>query len=172
VAASTDGRDRLRTVMSELVTGICVVSTLVHGRPGEAEDAVVVNSFTSVSLEPPLVSLYLRQDSTFLNRLRRSGVWAASILGSGTAEVAKALSRPYGSRPPLAEVGAWHSGPETGCPVLDGSPATIECELYRCVELGDHVLVIGSVVGLDTTPAPPLVFHRGAYHAPFSDLPR
>jgi flavin reductase (DIM6/NTAB) family NADH-FMN oxidoreductase RutF len=165
-------RDRLRTVMGELVTGVCAASTIVHGRPGQLTDAIVVNSFTSVSLDPPLVSVNLRDDSVFLTHVRRSGVWAASILGAGTEPMVRALSLPHAQRPGPDEVADWVPGPNTGCPILAESPGIVECELHRCVRLGDHVMVVGAVVGLDRKPHSPLVFHRGAFHTPFAGGPQ
>jgi flavin reductase (DIM6/NTAB) family NADH-FMN oxidoreductase RutF len=165
VPTATGEKHRLRTVMGELVTGVCAASTVVHGHPGLRDDAIVVNSFTSVSLEPPLVSINLRRDSSFLTRVRRAGVWAVSLLNEGMEPLARALSVPHEQRPALDRVARWVPGPTTGCPVLADSPGTVECELHRCVGIGDHVVVVGLVVGLAREPIPPLVFHRGAYLA-------
>ncbi|GGM52953.1 flavin reductase [Longimycelium tulufanense] len=167
-------RAALREVMGELVTGVCVVSTLVHGRPGRPADAIVVNSFTSVSLRPPLVSMWLREDSTFLGHVLRSGVWAVSILAEDGAPLARELTVASEHRPPLDEldhIARWVPGPRTGCPTLAGSPGRIECEQHRHVPLGDHVLVVGRVVGLDRQPGRPLLFHRGGYGALPADDP-
>jgi flavin reductase (DIM6/NTAB) family NADH-FMN oxidoreductase RutF len=155
-AAALDQR-RLREVMGEFVTGVCAVAT----RDGEEHDAVVVNSFTSVSLSPPLVSMCLREDSTFLGELVTSGVWAASILPHTRGRLARALAAPAGRRRPPHEVADWAPGPRTGCLTLPDAPGVVECEHYRCVPLGDHVLVVGLVVGLTRRPAAPLLFHRG-----------
>jgi flavin reductase (DIM6/NTAB) family NADH-FMN oxidoreductase RutF len=155
----------LREVMGEFVTGVCVVSTLVGPFPQRSHDAVVVNSFTSVSLRPPLVSMYLREDSTFLDEIGRAGVWAASILPETGGALARALAAPAERRPRPEEVAEWVPGERTGCLTLPGAPGVVECEHFRCVPLGDHVLVVGLVVGLVRRQVAPLVFHRGTLGA-------
>jgi flavin reductase (DIM6/NTAB) family NADH-FMN oxidoreductase RutF len=105
--------------------------------------------------------MYLRDDSTFLGELVTSGVWAASILPRTKGRLARALAAPAGRRSPPEEVADWVPGERTGCLVLPDAPGMVECEHYRCVPLGDHVLVVGLVVGLWRRSAAPLLFHRG-----------
>ncbi|MEU9129830.1 flavin reductase family protein [Kitasatospora sp. NPDC048540] len=162
----TDGGEQaFREVMGELVTGVCAVTTRAGRGPDAGHDAIVVNSLTSVSLRPQLVSMYLREDSSFLRSLSATGVWAASILPEGSGPVARTLALPADRRPGPELVTGWVQGAATGCLTLPDAPGVIECELDRCVTVGDHVLVVGRVVGLTRRPARPLVFHRGRFDA-------
>ncbi|MFE2377096.1 flavin reductase family protein [Streptomyces sp. NPDC059398] len=154
----------LREVMGEFVTGVCVASTWA----AEGHDAIVVNSLTSVSLDPPLVSVCLREDSTFLRELRSAGVWAVSILPESRHALARALTAPATRRPRPQDAAEWTPGDRTGCLTLADAPGVIECENYRQVALGDHVLVVGRVVGLLRRPVMPLVFHRGSFSLPLA----
>ena len=66
----------LRTVMRHFATGVCVVSTYTDCAEGRRHDAITVNSLTSVSLDPAIITLCFRHDSRFLADLRTAGVWA------------------------------------------------------------------------------------------------
>lgn len=153
----------LRQVLGQYVTGVCAVSTRFETRTGTRHDAIAVNSFTSVSLDPPLVSMYLRDDSTFLRRVRASGRWAVSFLGNRARPLVGALTAPAVRRPPVEEAADWAVGPHTGCLLLPDAPGTLECDLHLTQALGDHVLVVGRVLGAVGRDHEPLVFHRGTF---------
>jgi flavin reductase len=148
--------------MGQFVTGVCAVSTLIRADPAQ-HDAIAVNSFTSVSLEPPLVSMCLRRDSTFLARTLASGVWAASILAGGSERLVRMLTAPAAERSPAETIAAWSAGSRTGCLILPDGPGSVECEVHSTLALGDHVLVVGRVLGLTHQDVTPLVFHRGVF---------
>lgn len=153
----------LRHVMGQFVTGVCAVSTRFDTPSGARHDAIAVNSFTSVSLDPPLVSMYLRADSTFLERIRTCGQWAVSFLGNRARSLVGALTTPAERRPALEDTADWAVGPHTGCLVLSDGPGTLECALHLTQPLGDHVLVVGRVLGAVGRDHAPLVFHRGTF---------
>ena len=81
----------LRSVMRNFATGVCVASTHDDCVNDRRHDAVTVNSLTSLSLDPPLVSLCLRRESTFLAGLLSSKKWAVSILDGEARELAGLL---------------------------------------------------------------------------------
>ncbi|MFD0207083.1 MULTISPECIES: flavin reductase family protein [Saccharothrix] len=155
----------LRGVMRNFATGVCVATTYSDRAGGRRHDAVTVNSLTSVSLDPPLVSLALRLDSAFLADLLETKKWAVSILDSRAREVARQLARDRVTRAPV--VGALRATPghETGALVLN-SASWLECVLWDSFDVGDHTLVIGEVVAVNEHQhAPALVFLHGQYHA-------
>ncbi|MFC9847847.1 flavin reductase family protein [Streptomyces sp. NPDC060223] len=156
---------QLRRILGQFVTGVCAVSTRFEGPAGPRHDAIAVNSFTSVSLDPPLVSMCLRDDSTFLKRVRTTGQWAVSFLGNQARSLVGVLTAPAAERPPVEQAADWAVGPHTGCLVLPEGPGTLECELHLTQTLGDHVLVVGRVLGATGRDDDPLVFHRGAFTA-------
>ncbi|MEU0041931.1 MULTISPECIES: flavin reductase family protein [Streptomyces] len=155
----------LRHVLGQYVTGVCAVSTRFETRTGVRHDAIAVNSFSSVSLDPPLVSMYLRDDSTFLRRVRASRQWAVSFLGNRSRPLVGVLTAPAAERPSVEDAADWAVGPHTGCLVLLDAPGTLECALHLTQRLGDHVLVVGRVLGAVGREHDPLVFHRGTFTA-------
>lgn len=156
-------KSRLRHILGQFVTGVCAVSTRFDGPSGPCHDAIAVNSFTSVSLDPPLVSMCLRGDSTFLERVRTTGQWAVSFMGNQSRSLVGVLTTPAAERPPVEEAAEWVVGPRTGCLVLPDGPGTLECDLHLTQRLGDHVLVVGRVLGAASRDDDPLVFHRGNF---------
>ncbi|MEU4447008.1 flavin reductase family protein [Actinosynnema sp. NPDC050801] len=153
----------LRGAMRNLATGVCIATTYVDRGDRRDHDAVTVNSVTSVSLDPPLVSLCLRLESRFLADLLTTKKWALSVLDGSAAAAARLCS---GDRP--SRVGALSSlcaspGRHTGALVLD-APSWLECELWDSFQLGDHTMVVGEVVAAGTGPRRvPLVYLRGHY---------
>ncbi|MGF0169507.1 flavin reductase family protein [Streptomyces sp. Marseille-Q5077] len=154
---------QLRGVLGQFVTGVCAVSTRFDTPSGVRHDAIAVNSFTSVSLDPPLVSMYLRDDSTFLERVRTSEQWAVSFLGNRARSLVGVLTTPAARRPAVEDAADWTVGPHTGCLVLPDGPGTLECALHLTQPLGDHVLVVGRVLDAVGRDHEPLVFHRGTF---------
>jgi flavin reductase (DIM6/NTAB) family NADH-FMN oxidoreductase RutF len=155
----------LRRAMRDFATGVCIATTFRDTAQGRQDDAITINSLTSLSLDPPLVSLCVRGDSSFLSALLDSGVWAVSILGAGSEDVARALAQNPQARGAVVRSLSAVRGERTGALVLDG-PSRLECELRDQVRVGDHVMVIGDVVSSSVQPRrPPLIFLRGRYFA-------
>jgi flavin reductase (DIM6/NTAB) family NADH-FMN oxidoreductase RutF len=154
----------LRNVMRNFATGVCVATTYRDGPDGRTDDAVTINSLTSVSMEPPLVSLCLRHDSGFLATIREVEVWAVSILDAGNEDVARALAKDRATRNVAIRTLSTRRGRHTGALILD-SPSWLECRLREVVPIGDHTMVVGEVVGLGVQERrPPLIFLRGGFH--------
>jgi 3-hydroxy-9,10-secoandrosta-1,3,5(10)-triene-9,17-dione monooxygenase reductase component len=147
--------ENFRTVLGRLPTGVVVVA----GGEQEHPSALVVGSFMSVSLEPPLVAVCVAQTSTSWPAIEASGSFCANILGEGQEELARRFARSGGDK--FAGVG-WTPAPATGSPLLDDVAAWIDCRVYKRYEAGDHWLVLGEVLelhGLAESGA--LVFHSG-----------
>ncbi|MCW5254554.1 flavin reductase [Streptomyces sp. SHP 1-2] len=157
-------KDDLRSVMRHFATGVCVVSTYSDAEPARRHNALTINSLTSLSLEPQLVSLSIRRDSTFLDDLMESGVWALSILDGGGEDLARIFARPAEERGKALRSLPAEPGAETGALVLD-SAAWMECRYRDHLEAGDHLLVVGEVVGAGVRRSrSSLVFLHGAFH--------
>ncbi|MHC0429394.1 flavin reductase family protein [Streptomyces sp. O3] len=160
----------LRAVMRSFATGVCVATTYVDGKDGRRHDAVTINSLTSVSLEPPLVSVCLRNESAFLEDLLQTKKWAVSILDGGATDAARRFAKDRAAR--AADVAALPATPaeHTGALVLDAQN-WLECVLWASFDVGDHTMVIGEVVATGVrAPEPALVFLHGRFqvleHAP------
>jgi len=152
--AAPGARAALRGTLGRYATGV----TVVTARHGARAAGVTVNSFTSVSLEPPLVMWCLHRRSRSLPLFARAGSFAVNVLGSGQRDLAARFAGP-GDRfqgVPLRRTA--HP-----MPLLAGTVATLVCSLTRLVPVGDHVLLIGEVLDHRASPGPPLLFHDGSY---------
>jgi flavin reductase len=148
----------LRTVLGRMPTGVLIVTTTTpSGRL-----ARTANSFTSVSLSPPLVSVCFGTHSRFTAAIQVSGTWAVSILAADQRPLSRKFADP--ATADLDDV-PHTSGPHTGAALLTDSLAGLECRTTATHPAGDHLLFIGEVLAMhihrDTAP---LVFHRGTYH--------
>ena len=145
-----------RRVLGHLPTGVVVVTGMDDGHPV----GLAVGSFTSVSLDPPLVGFFVAHTSSTWPRIAAGGVFCANVLCDEQESVCKTFATSGVDK--FAAVD-WTPGP-TGAPVLAGALATIDCTIESVHEAGDHVLVLGRVVELDAADAgTPLVFFKGAY---------
>ncbi|MDH6577487.1 flavin reductase family protein [Kitasatospora sp. MAP5-34] len=157
-------KNDLRDVMRNFATGVCVISTYSDRSTARRHDAITANSLTSVSLEPPLVSISLRSDSGFLADLMESEVWGISILDSDSEDVARSFSRPREDREEALRELPVEVGEQTGVLLLD-APGRMECRFRDYVVAGDHIMVIGEVVGLGVRDGrSPLIFLQGGFH--------
>jgi len=153
----------LRGFMRNFATGVCVATTYTDQADGRRHDAVTVNSLTSVSLDPPLISLCLRLDSVFLADLLATKKWAISILHSGACDSARLLAQDRVTRAAAVDVLAASPGERTRALVLDAT-SWLECILWDSFNVGDHTLVIGQVVAVgDQRQGPTLIFLHGRY---------
>lgn len=149
--------DHFRHVLSHVPTGVAVIA----GIGGDGPAGLAVGSFTSISLDPPLVGFFCDRDSTSWPPIRESGGFCANVLAAGQEELAVRFARHGGSKFDGLE---WVPAPFTGSPVLEGTLAWLDCRLEREVELGDHSLVVGTPLELVVAgEGSPLVFFRGDY---------
>lgn len=155
----------MRSVMRNFATGVCVATTYTDRVDGRRHDAVTVNSLTSVSLDPPLVSLCLRLDSRFLADLMETRKWAVSILDGGANDVARLFATDRATRAAAINTICASPGRHTGALVLD-APSWLECVLWDSFHIGDHTMVVGEVVAAGAQPRrTSLIFLHGHYHA-------
>jgi flavin reductase (DIM6/NTAB) family NADH-FMN oxidoreductase RutF len=148
---------QLRRALGAFATGVTVVTT---DGPGGAY-GVTANSFTSVSLEPPLVLVCLRRRSPGRAAIAANGAFAINVLSAEQ----EALGRRFASRDRGRDMfaGIGHRPGRTGAPILAGG-AHLECRLAGLHAAGDHVVVVGHVLDLGVDPeAEPLLFHAGRF---------
>ncbi|RPK83861.1 flavin reductase family protein [Streptomyces sp. ADI98-10] len=149
----------LRAVCGHFVTGVTVITS---GR-GEQAAGTTVNSFTSVSLDPPLVLFCLHHKSRLRDVVEDSQAYAVNFLAAQHEPLARAFAGR--STASLQEVP--HRPSATGVPVLSDALAYLSCRLVNTFEGGDHTVFVGEVVDLDVPERDrrPLVFFRGAMGA-------
>ena len=146
----------LRRVLAAFPTGVTALAALVDGVPV----GMAANSFTSVSLDPPLVSVCVATTSETWPRLRRASRIGVSVLSHEQEAASRSLASRGIDR--FAAL-SWHAT-EDGAILLDGASAWFDCSLDREIRAGDHEIVLLNVHGLGTDPqTPPLVFHGSRY---------
>ncbi|WP_131740385.1 flavin reductase family protein [Actinomadura roseirufa] len=156
-AGAVDGA-RFRSVLGRFATGVVAITAI---EPGTGRPAgLAANSFTSVSLDPPLVAFCVAHTSSTWPRLRDAGRLCVNILGEPQLEVSKRLATRGGDK--FAGID-WTESPGGG-PLIEGALAWIECTIDQEHTAGDHVIVVARVHALDThEDTPPLLFYRGSY---------
>ncbi len=145
-----------RTVLGHFCSGITIVTAVDEGEPV----GLTCQSFTSVSLDPPLVLFVPARASLSWPRIRAAGHFCANVLDQDQEELSRRFAIKGADK--FAGVG-YRPGP-SGAPVLDGCLATIDCEIETVHEAGDHDIVIGRVLDLAVGDGgSPLLYFRGGY---------
>jgi 3-hydroxy-9,10-secoandrosta-1,3,5(10)-triene-9,17-dione monooxygenase reductase component len=145
-----------RQVLGHFATGV----TVVTGADDAGPVGLSVNSFTSLSLDPPLVAFAVKRESTTWPRIRATGRFAVNILSEEQETVCRRFASAGGDR---FDGIAWRPSPG-GSPVLDGALAWIDATVEAEHNAGDHVMVIGRVSQLGVArEGTPLLFYRGGY---------
>ena len=147
-----------RYVLGQYPTGVTLITaTQTDGEP----IGMVVGTFTSVSLDPPLVAFLPDRKSSSWPKIREAGSFCANVLTAAQQDVCRAFARKQDDRFDLAQ---WQTT-GTGSPRLVDAAAWIDCTIEDVVEAGDHDIVLGRVGGLDVGDSAelPLLFLRGGY---------
>lgn len=152
----------LRNAFGAFMTGVTVVTT--HDKDGNPL-GFTANSFTSVSLEPPLVLVCLANSSRNYDAFNDADGFAVNILAEDQKEVSNTFARPVDDR--FAAV-TWQNGPQ-GSPVFEGVSAWFDCSMFNRVEAGDHLILIGEVKAFENNTHPGLGYARGAYVTPAAE---
>ncbi len=144
-----------RTTLAQFCTGVVVATGMDDGQPV----GFAAQSFTSLSLDPPLVAVCPGKKSTSWPRLRSSGSFCINVLSAKQKVVCDEFAKPG----LFAEID-WRPG-VTGSPVLAGILAYVDCDIEAEHDAGDHIIAIGRVRDLQILDAhaEPLLFFRGKY---------
>lgn len=158
---TTDASNRpdpraLRAAFGAFMTGVTVVATRdADGQPR----GFTANSFTSVSLDPPLLLVCIGKTAGSFPVFDAADGFAVSVLSEGQHEVATAFASRTADR---FGATAWTDGP-LGHPVIEGAAAWFDCRTHDRVDAGDHVILIGEVAAFDTTGANGLGYAHGGF---------
>ncbi|MFI5686730.1 flavin reductase family protein [Streptomyces sp. NPDC051636] len=165
--------DEFRAAMSRLAAGVVLVTAQEPpldpddpGAPAGEDVGMTATAFMSVSLDPPLVLVSLREGSRMDDLLAEQPLWAVSVLGDNQRQVAGrfAMKGRVSDRLLFADLPVTR-GEVTGAPLVGGALATLECRTEQRVTAGDHTLVIGRVLTarLPSAESGPLLYFRGRY---------
>lgn len=147
--------DGFRRALGEFATGVTVITTKVDG----AEHGMTSNSFSSVSLEPPLILWSIRRASRSFGAFEACSHFAVNVLASDQMELSQRFAR---SGPDKFEGVDWKPG-KAGVPLLNDVAASFECQLGEVHDGGDHLILIGMVERYCRYDRPPLLFAKGRY---------
>ena len=150
----------MRRTLGAFATGVTVVTT--HGAAGE--HGMTANSFTSVSLDPPLVLLCIRTGSRGETVIATNGVFAVNVLAADQEALSLRFARRDRPCGHAAFHGVDHGRAATGSPILAGVAAYLDCRLTTVHSAGDHAILLGEVLAFQGDgERAPLVFHGGRY---------
>ncbi|MET9030858.1 flavin reductase [Nocardia sp. NPDC004168] len=146
----------LRNALGQYATGVTVVTTRA---PDGRKVGVTANSFTSVSLDPPLIAWCPARKAASLPDFTAANYFAVNVLAADQHQLSRQFATPAADK----FAGVSHHDGIAGIPLLDRTIARFQCRTAQRVDAGDHVIFIGEVEKFDTTVGAPLVFHSGAY---------
>jgi flavin reductase (DIM6/NTAB) family NADH-FMN oxidoreductase RutF len=146
-----------RELCGRFATGVVVVTAV---GPDGSLAGMTANSFTSVSLQPPLVSINVEHASDFHAVIAAVPRFAINVLATDQ----ESLSRRFAGLGPDRFAGIGYRQTDRGVIALTGAIAVIECEVVDRLAVGDHTVVIGRVVGGEVHDGRPLLYFRGGYH--------
>lgn len=156
MASSVDSAT-FRALCGRFATGVVIVTaTEANGQPV----GMTANSFTSVSLEPPLVSVNVDRQAEFHAVILAATGFAINVLAHEQESLSRRFANPTSDR----FDGVGYRRTERGLVVLAGVVASIECETFHTMPVGDHTIVVGRVVGGEARDTRPLLYFRGGYH--------
>jgi 3-hydroxy-9,10-secoandrosta-1,3,5(10)-triene-9,17-dione monooxygenase reductase component len=146
----------LRRVCGCFVTGVTVVTSSTPKHPV----GITINSFTSVSLDPPLVLFCIHEQSTILGAIRAAEIFAVNILAEEQADLCRTFATPGAVR----FAGVSLRPGLTGAPILTETLAYLDCQVRSLHPAGDHWIVLGEVLDLGLLrDGRPLTFFRSSY---------
>jgi flavin reductase (DIM6/NTAB) family NADH-FMN oxidoreductase RutF len=151
----------LRAAFGCFPSGLAALCALI----GDIPTGMAVSSFTSVSLDPPLVSAYVQDSSTTWPRLRAAPRLGISVLSEDQAQAGRSLAAKAADR--FADV-RWRAEPH-GAVVIEEAAAWFDCSVFNEVPAGDHTLVLFRVHAFEAGQHRPLVFHDSRFRRLHTD---
>ena len=144
-----------KRALGAYTTGVAVVTAEL----AQGAAAITVNSFVSVSLEPPIVMWALANSSDRYARFAGAERWGVSILTGAQLDLGLAFAQKSGRRAEDSEIERWDDGP----PLLKGALARFDCRTLDRHHVGDHFAIFGEVLAFDSHEGAPLLYHRAAF---------
>lgn len=159
----TQGRtamvDEYRDVLGRFAAGVVIVTGMSAAGPA----GLTIQSFTALSLDPPLILLSIDRRSVSWPAIAAAKRFAVNVMAHDQQATALVFARSGGAKFDGVE---WSPGEETGAPLIADSQAWLECETWRVYDGGDHEIVAATVLGVQANHAPglhPLIFYRSNF---------
>jgi flavin reductase (DIM6/NTAB) family NADH-FMN oxidoreductase RutF len=135
-----------REVLARFATGVAVVTTLEQSDSGGQPWGTTVNSFTGISLDPPLVMVSIGHERSIHPIIERTGRFGVNILAEDSQAISDCFAGAPSALPRSAFCDADFSLGRAGLPVLDRAIAYLSCDVERIIEAGDHTMYLGRVI--------------------------
>jgi flavin reductase (DIM6/NTAB) family NADH-FMN oxidoreductase RutF len=150
----------MREAMRQWATGVTIISSTYDG----IRHGMTVSSFTSISLDPPLVLVSLANDSRTHGLVQRSHTFGVTLLNRDQVEISNRFAgRTTEDQDRFAGLDAFTL--HTGAPFLNGGLSYLDCNVISSQDVGDHTLFVGEVIALQITPGgDPLIYYNRGYH--------
>lgn len=146
-----------KRTLGQFCTGVTIITSLDGADPV----GFTCQSFSALSMDPPMVLISPDKKSSTWPKIRKTGKFAVSVLSS----TQQAISAQFGRSKENKFAGVQWSFSPSGLPIILDSLAWLDCEISQETDAGDHTLVLATVLelGVDPKDKPPLLFHRGKY---------
>ena len=151
-----DKTRNLRQALGSFPTGVTVVSCLDKNKNPLGFTA---NSFTSVSLDPQLISICIDKESFNIDSFSITKHFAVSVLSEDQQSISTTFATPNEDRFQNVE---WRTE-DTGSPIIENTVAWFDCNTRQVIDAGDHLILIGEIIAFDSSPKTPLMYLRGNY---------
>jgi flavin reductase (DIM6/NTAB) family NADH-FMN oxidoreductase RutF len=135
-----------REVLTRFATGVTVVTTIDDSGEGPQPWGTTVNSFTGISLDPPLVMVSIGRERSIHPIIERTGRFGVNVLAEGSEAISDCFAGAPSPLPRSAFCNADYSLGRAGLPVLDQAIAYLSCDVDRIIEAGDHTIYLGQVI--------------------------
>ncbi len=149
----------LREILRRYPTGVTIVTALLDGKPWGG----TMNSFTSVSLDPPLIAIFVMEKGRTTTAINQTGKFVVNILKFNQEKEAKQFAS---DNVPDKFLDVSYRESSNGIPIIEGSLGYIECDLYDAKKISDHIMFLGKVTRSEVTmDEEALVFYRRAFRS-------
>ena len=150
----------LRRTFGCFATGVTVVTC----RVGARTHGITINSFTSISLDPPLILVCIDKKAIAYQLLPEAGTFVVNVLAENQRQICEYFAKRLAPDPNDELADMPYAAGETGAPILDGTIAFLECRIAAAHPGGDHDIFVAEVVEAKIrSDEAPLLFHRGRY---------
>jgi flavin reductase (DIM6/NTAB) family NADH-FMN oxidoreductase RutF len=149
--------ERFRAAMASFAAGVTVITTVDSSG---APQALTATAFSSVSMQPPLCLACVDKRSRTYQPMLLKGRFAVNILNANQKALSNRFASPVSDR--FAGI-SWRAGEVTGCPLVEGALAWLECKVAEVHSGGDHDIFLGQILAVQVNDGSPLVYFRGVY---------
>ena len=155
MTAASISNEQFKSVMRRFAACVNVITSVHDG----AMNGMTATAVCSVSADPPSLLVIVNKSNRSHPLISRSGAFAVNILSSEQ----EAIATHFASKTPEPFTGVEFRTGRTGCPIISGADAHLECEVLQDIEIGTHSIFIGRIVACETNGKAPLLYHEGRF---------